>query len=207
MTEIFVFNNMNTTNIISWIGLGSGVAGIIIAGAVAWFNTLRNAKVVSVFSGIDFEKNNILGSRDIKLTGVIVPYFILKNVGARPAIIEDIRLKFCFGNISFFAYPHARLNEEDIWRKFIGITLPFNEAWKNDMCFKSDAGKYQEITNLAGIVSIELKFINKKRWVSVKTNKSNFSFTPEELRVSKFKGDIPDIENKSFFKNFKTYPK
>ena len=205
MIKILIFNNANTASIISWAGLCSGLLGIGVSVVTAWISTWRNAKVIGVFSGIEFEKMNLLGKKDIKLTGVVRPYFFLKNVGARPAVIENIRLKFCFSNTFYFAYATSNWVEKEIEKKFIGLMLPFNEAWENNLSFKSEVKNYHE--NLIVMVIIELKFINKKRWISVGTNDSNFFFTPEDLQIERtpngIYGDVQAFD-KPVFKSFKS---
>jgi len=204
MINLFIFNKATGINILGWIGLCSGLTGIFISSLVAWFNTLRNAKIIGVFSELKFERYGGM-YKPMELNGVVKPFFILKNIGARPAVIEGVRLRFIFDRKPFFAHSYLVSTDKKIDEEFIGYVLPFNEILKNELTFKTDKKNFLRIENLAGNVSIELKLINKNNWVSIKTNSTNFSFTREEVRVDESKKSSSDFYSKPVSKSFKAY--
>ncbi|MGD9107892.1 MAG: hypothetical protein PVI75_01830 [Gammaproteobacteria bacterium] len=198
------------SNITSIIAVIISFISILIAGFSTWWQFLRRPKIKGIFSEIAFERQGG-GYKPTKLSNIVEPFFILKNIGARSAIVENIRLKFFFDGESFYAYPYLKpaesivtWDDQKVKRHFVGLILPFNESWKCDLKFKLTNKKdFSNIGNLTGTVLLELKFI-KKGWVMVDTNTSNFSFTREEIQIDESWKRKSDFYSKKIFKNFRS---
>ncbi len=184
------------------------ILSILLAGIVGWFGTWRKPKVIGVFSGMTFEKRNSPHSQNIKITGDVVPLFILKNVGARPAIIEDIRIGFLlntkrfFRKPCFFAEPFSDSMEQKIEETFVGLILPFDGFWKNTLKFKMSMELFDNAKNKDINVFLEIKLI-KQHWIKVKTNKTIVQFSEKELSEEKQQNFYSDIFCSDIFKSFK----
>lgn len=176
------------TNIISWLGFITGTLGLIISAVVAWFKAIRPAKIIGILSGIEFPRWSSIGN-DSYGDKIINPMFFLKNIGVRDAIIELIKLRFCFGNITYDARLFGR-NQEKEQGHFIGMVLSPNGAWENDCAFALNRAQYEKLADSKGTVEVEVKLIGEK-WMSIKMNKFTFDIQKDDLFPSK-------INNKNF---------
>ena len=176
-----------TTTIISWSSLIISLISVFIAGATAWFATLRQPKIVGVLSGLEFKNFSSLGNGTVT-DRKIVPFLFLKNTGARSAIIELLRLKFCFpkGDV-YYAYPRS-FNKTKSTEHFIGFALETHETWVNVFPFILRGRKYDKLADRQGEVVIEVKFINKRKWKKIQLNPFSFHAANEfllQLRAGK----------------------
>lgn len=176
-----------TISIIALVLSGLAVLG---TGCIAWFGSIRPTKIVGVLSGLSFKKQDYLNTinGDFPTHIKIVPFLCLKNTGARNAIVELIRIKFYFSDDDiYYAYPLTRTEPA-----FVAIMLSANETWKNTCSFSADEVTVNEIysglkdqqeAGPKGKAIVEVKFVNKGKWKTIKTNDFNIGLKIEFLQL------------------------
>jgi len=192
----------------TWISIIISILAFGISGFTLWYEMLRHAKIKGVLSKIIFQKNNHISSKDvIELSNIIEPSFILKNVGAQSAIIENIKLEINCDGEPCIAYLYQYKVLENTEKDFIAIMLANNEIWENKYKFKLEEQYKKFIPNTVMNISIKLKFLGKKTWVSVTINNANFNFSQKELNKDHVKNDLNSSYNHKIVKNFMSHLK
>jgi hypothetical protein len=167
---------------------------LLISIGVPYFTYFRPAKLVGSFSHVvmwRFSSNNDGRVTDKKLT----PSFWLGNVGARPIIIEDLRLRFRDANgTECKAYPVTSVPVEAInlssefneygrlslGGPFQGFSLAPSEQWQSSYYYNLPEECYKKLKESTEIY-VEIKSQGKNSWKKVMKDKlllgkNGFSF-------------------------------
>lgn len=175
-------SELNTLSI--EIALGSLTIAIIsayIAARVAWDTRFKPAKLVGAFPYIvTWTFFGVAGSKvpDRKF----VPMFWLGNVGARPILIEDLRLQFILSDSnSFLVYPSHSVPQEAVESPnifseyaalstgkapFCGFSLSSSERWTSFFSFHLSEAQHNQLNgNVEVAVQIRAQGSNKYKTV------------------------------------------
>jgi hypothetical protein len=154
------------------IALGSAVfsfVSICIAARLAWVTKFSPPKLVGTFPHIIVW--TFFDQRDQKPNGqFLVPFFWLSNIGARPMLVEDLRITFRPKDTeSFLLYPTHSVPAEAIespnifseygllhagMAPFCGFAVPTSETWK---CYYAFAISPKQRKPLIGLVQITVE--------------------------------------------------
>ena len=170
-------------------------SALILSGWIAWYVHFKPANVVgSISYGIlwQFSSNS-----DGKITSqVFAPSFWLSNVGARPILIDDIRLRFKTGkDEEIYAYPTESIPLKAIEKSsqfaeygllhlggpFRGFSLTHSEVWTSSYSYSIPKDFY---TKLIGSVNIfiEIKAQGKDKWIKRIEDTLEFGDSPIHLQ-------------------------
>jgi len=175
-----------TSLIISFISL-------YVAIRIAWETTFRPAKLIGILSHIiHLSKNG--KDEDNTTMRVIIPKLLIRNVGARTTVIENIRLVFpvdAGGGTNIYAYPESKITLNEIFDNknkysengkntfpvdidglFSGFALTKGEAWGESYSYLLQGGNHKDISGKL-CVSVEVKERNRK-WKQVEITDIDF---------------------------------
>lgn len=165
--------------------LGVSLLALYVSARVAWDSRFRPGKLVGQLGTITLwtmQDNSTKKVTDFKLT----PDFWIRNIGAKPLLIEDLRLRFATQHGAFDAYPlgviesdadltrYIRyLREERIFdwgKRFIGFGLTAGEVWDKRCVFSipsaqgSTHASWRE--RIVGSMNVEIaaRFQGSSRW-------------------------------------------
>lgn len=177
---------------ITWVVISTCIAivSLFCSGFFAWYSNFRPAKVVGSISyfAIWCFSNNI----DEQYTSrTLTPSFSLENVGSRPIIIEDIRLKFkTEKGLECAAYPNTLLEQESIENLnnysakgglFQSFILGNSQKWVSTYEYTLQDDFYE---NLTGTVEVFIEILDQKnrKWETVIYDILDFGSKPFHLR-------------------------
>jgi hypothetical protein len=185
----------------------SGISAVIsltslgIAAFVGWFNVFRPARLVGSFPHIGmWMLSSYKGSTP---TGEIVgryltPAFWLANVGAKEAVVSDLRLKLRpeKSEDEFFAYPAHNVPLEAVESPslfgnkellrlggpFTGFCLVRAEVWKSSHSYAISAERWR---SLSGSVAAEVQVREGRstRWKTILKEAFVFGIYPAQLET------------------------
>jgi hypothetical protein len=99
------------------------LSSLCVWASVAWKTTFRPAQLVGLLSSLAIFRLQQLGSGPLSDV-VFVPLIWIRNLGARPAVVEDVRLRFTGeGGRRIYSYPGYTLTKEDALKKELDRTL------------------------------------------------------------------------------------
>jgi len=194
---------MEISDKLSGIAIAISIVALLISGTTAWFTVLRPAKISAVMPHcVMWQFSSWIGDRptgDV-VSRLIVPDLIIKNLGARPLIVEDLRIRFITDQGDLEAYPVSKVPVDVIeapgnnkrWdglgegAPFSGIILSPGEEWSNSYAFSMNVKSYNL---LKGDVRtcIEIRKGGNVKWIEVLEDVFAFESMPFHLRP--LKGD------------------
>ena len=168
---------------------------------VAWETSFRPAKIVAIMPhSVMWQFSSWKGD---KPTGDVVsrqmtPSLRIRNFGARPVVIEDLRIKFKTSSTTVFAYPVNKVAEEIMedtsnnkyqhglghGSPFCGISLASNQEWKNSYAFSMNVKDYEALIDDVN-VSVEIRKGGSDKWKSIHKDIFEFGSMPYHLRSLK----------------------
>ncbi len=177
------------------------VLSLYVSGRVAWETTFRPAKLVAVMPHcVMWQFSSWRGD---KPTGVVVsrnmtPYLRIRNFGAKPVVIEDLRLCFIGSEGKVFAYPVSKVPQDVIeapgnntrrhglgeGAPFSGIALASGEEWMNSYAFSMAVKDYEQLINDVKLV-VEIRRGGQKIWEEVLNDIFSFGSMPFHLQPLK----------------------
>lgn len=177
---------------------------LIISIVAAWYTFLSPANLTGSISYLvlwRFSSNNDGKVTDRKLT----PSFWIGNIGARPIIIEDIRVVFKSANgTECLAYPVCSVPLEAINSSgefnqygrlslggpFRGFSLAHSEQWISSHHYNLSEECYNKLVGQIDI-SVEVKSQGNNRWENV--IQDNVDFGKKPFHLQKMIGGIQSI--------------
>ena len=167
----------------------------------AWFTTLRPAKISAVMPHcVMWQFSSWIEDRP---TGEVVsrqmtPYLVMRNVGARPIVVEDLRLRFVSDGGEVKAYPVSKVPFEVIvapgtntrrhglgeGAPFPGIILAAGEEWKNSYAFSMNLKSYEVLKEEVEI-NLEIREGGENEWKSILKDVFSFGLSPYHLQPLK----------------------
>ena len=187
MYDLFIEN-------VGFFSLGLSALALYVSIRVAWDARFKPPKLIAVLSRIIVVERP--SSPDSpKRIRTMAPSFWIRNLGAQPAIIEDLRLQFACGRrYAIFARPEAkfifsRLTENsnityteegeeifpiDIDNLFTGFSLFSGELWEANYSFL--IGKEDDYKLIQGNVEIQIqvRLHRSKRWKTIEKTTLDF---------------------------------
>ncbi len=177
------------------------LASLYISVRIAWETIFRPARIVAVMPHcVMWQFSSWKGDRP---TGEVVsrqitPYLRIRNFGAKPIVIEDLRISFVSKNSCVRAYPVSKVSEDVIeapgnnqrqyglgeGAPFSGIALSSNEEWKNSYAFSMNLKDYEILVGEVE-VSVEIRVGGNKNWKVVHKDRFSFGTMPYHLRALK----------------------
>lgn len=182
-----------------------------ISGATAWFTILRPARISAVMPHcVMWQFSSWIGDRpsgDV-VSRQMTPYLIIRNLGARPVIIEDLRIRFVTDQGDVEAYPVSKVPNDVIEapgnnrRKdglgegapFSGIILSPGEEWTNSYAFSMNVESYELLKGDVRIY-VEIRKGGKEKWKEVLKDVFAFGAMPYHLRPLKGEGNVSGSMN------------
>lgn len=172
--------------------LAVAILSAYIAARVAWDTRFKPAKIIGAFPYI--VTWTFLDGEDGKVSDrQLVPMFWLGNVGAKPILIEDLRLKFGLPDgISLISYPSHSVPHEAIESPntfsaygalstgkapFCGFALAGSERWKSTFSFHLDEPEYQELKGNIE-VSVQIRAQGEAKYKTVLNDRFTFGKPP-----------------------------
>ncbi|MCX7139400.1 MAG: hypothetical protein NTW47_22990, partial [Proteobacteria bacterium] len=174
------------------------LSSLCVWAAVAWKTTFRPAQLVGLLSSLAIfrlKKSDSEALSDV----VLVPLIWIRNLGARPAVVEDVRLTFTGGGMRLFSYPGYTFTKETALSKeldwtldgkreifphedlFSGFALSANEYWIKSYAFVfRDRGDLEKLAGMVGI-EIEIRLQKEARWRQVFLDRIDFGRAPGHL--------------------------
>ena len=174
---------------------------------VAWDTRFKPARIIAFFPSLaSWKFNHTDGtSNDV----LVVPNVVLTNIGAQPAVVEDVRMKFTAPDGATIlaradmSVPHKAIDQPGeffgdsssanersrlmIGRPFSGLVLLQGATASLNYNFTSSDAKH---ANLVGLVNIDLQvwLRDSKKWKTVSTEYFEFSenfYAPTEKKERK----------------------
>ncbi|MEW8232528.1 MAG: hypothetical protein AB2745_19560 [Candidatus Thiodiazotropha endolucinida] len=129
------------------------------------------------------------------------PALCIRNFGAKPEIIEDIRITFKNNGNEVISYPVSVVSIDIIeapsknrgnrelgeGAPFLGISLAANEEWKNTYAYSMKVADYEILVGDVEVY-VEVRTRNKKKWKSIYSDTYSFGTHPHHLRPLKQEG-------------------
>jgi hypothetical protein len=185
------------------IAIAISIVALIISGITAWFTVLRPAKISAVMPHIVmWQFSSWIGDRP---TGDVVsrqmtPNLIIKNLGARPLIVEDLRIRFITDQGDLEAYPVSKVPDDVIeapgnnkrWDglgegvPFSGIILSPGEEWTDFYAFSMNVKSYELLKDEVK-TCVQIRKGGNEKWMTVIDDIFAFGSMPFHLRP--LKGD------------------
>ena len=175
---------------------------------VAWHVHLGPGKIIGSFSYLkiwQFQSDKDGSITDRKIT----PSFWLANVGARPVLIQDIRMVFLLENgNNYTTYPVNYVPLEAIEEKanfneygrlsfggpFIGFSLTNNERWVSSYNYNLKKNLFSELKGDIK-VKIEVKLNGSNKWKNVLEDTLVFGVNPTLLQLENAKlGGVQSVQ-------------
>ncbi|CAG1769589.1 hypothetical protein BAC3_00395 [uncultured bacterium] len=196
---------------LSAIGVAVSIVALVISGATAWFTTLRPARISSVMPHcVMWQFSSWIGDRPSGDVGSrqMTPYLIIRNLGARPVIIEDLRIRFITDQGDVAAYPVRKVPNDVIeapgnnrckydfgeGAPFSGIILSPGEGWTNSYAFSMDVKSYELLKGDIRIY-VEIRKGGNEKWKEVLEDVFAFGSMPYHLRPLKGEGSVAGSMN------------
>jgi len=168
--------------------------------SVAWKTTFRPARLVGLLSSLAIFRLQQPGS-GVLSDVVFVPLIWIRNLGARPAVVEDVRLTFTgAGGLRMYSYPGYTLTREDALKKdldrtldgkreifpggdlFSGFSLSADEYWLKSYAFIfRDLGDLEKLIDTFEI-KVEIRMQGETGWRQVFSDSIDFGHEPDHLR-------------------------
>lgn len=166
---------------LSIISICFSLVALIVSGLVAWHTTIGPAKLVGalpyiiVWSFYDHPESKVSDRR-------IVPNLWIRNIGARPIMIQDLRLIYHLNQEEqIISYPTNSIPVDAIespstfhdygqlsmgHAPFVGFSLASMEKWQSNYSYHIGEEHYKKITGPIRI-SIQIKAQAEPRWIKV----------------------------------------
>lgn len=180
-----------------WALLISGLS-FVVSAIVAKKTIFKSAKIEGVMQhwhSWQFSSYQGKNPEGIVVSRLVTPNLKLRNHGAQPAIISDLRIKCITDKETVYLYPREYVGDKFIdspdttdrqiglgnFALFSGVMLSANEEWKN--CYAFSAGK-EKFEFLKGDIATEVQ-IRKGRnskWQTVLKTVMEFGEAPLHLR-------------------------
>ena len=181
---VFGFSSID----ISLVGLAISLFSLLVASYLAWKTKFSPPKLVGSVPYVviwKFETNNEKNPEDI----YIVPFVWLSNIGARPMLIEDIRLSIHFNDETKYfldpihSVPITAIEQPNIFSDFelirlgeapfCGLSIANSEQWKNTYAFSISSKKKALLKGNLKLV-LEMSELGSSKFKSVISENINF---------------------------------
>lgn len=203
---------------VSFISLAASALSLYVAIRVAWDTRFKPPKLIALLSQIRILERR--GDPDSSnRVRIMLPALWIRNLGARPAIISDLRLQLaCGGGQTVVARPEwkfsvSMLTEDtnhsfhekgeeifpiDLDAFFTGFCLVAGEVWEANYSFRIEDDEYQQIHGRVEL-RIQVYLHGSGRWKTIEKTTINFENRVVDASKPDFKGFdtmffSPDIE-------------
>lgn len=171
------------------------VTALVVSLLVAWYTSLKPAEVVGDLSYVVVWRLSSNNNGAVTDT-VVTPAFWLRNTGALPIIIKDLRLVFLPNNgSSYETYPTSSVPLDAIERSsefneygrlstgspFRGFSLTASEQWTSSYKFAVSVEVLQELVGEVKVM-VQIYADNGSEWSTVIEDSLNFGRAPYHLQ-------------------------
>jgi hypothetical protein len=190
--------NIDWAKALPIIALAVSLISLALSWRTAWGNSFRPAKLVGAFPHLalwtvsSYKGDSPTG--DIA-SRYLTPSFWLANVGAKEALVEDIRLRFYANGSEFCAYPVSSVpieavespslfhdkNRLGLGGPFSGFCLPRAQVWKCHYAFSMSPSKWEMLKNNVS-AEVQVTLGGRKRWVTILKEDLAFGSHPIHLQ-------------------------
>ena len=198
------------TQMIQMLSIASAIIAfisLIVSISVAWMTRFKPANLITLISRIDIWERNESDNNSAFGKKILIPYFWIRNLGAKPAIISDIRISIELENGNVVrAKPESEINIStlfedsnftffekdkesfpiDLEKLFSGFSLTARETWESKYYFYIKDNEYHMLKGKS-ILKTQVKLFKNDKWKTIDSVSIDFEDRLSE-RESRDKG-------------------